>query len=148
MTSKYEQTELLLEALKRALREQGVTYRELGRKIGLSEPSVKRTFSSRRITLDRLERMCRAAGMSIFELSREAEIGAEAEVYQLTIAQERRLVRDAALFYFFWMLVSRHSLAAIRRRYRMNDAQVRGYLAEGTPMARSNVWSRDRCRRS
>jgi transcriptional regulator with XRE-family HTH domain len=121
---------LLLDALKRVLREQAITYRELARRLSLSEPTIKRTFSTGQITLDRLQAMCDAVGITLFELSRRAETTARGDVYQLSIAQERRLVRETELFYFFWMLVSRHSLASIRRRYRISDVKVRRYLAE------------------
>jgi len=130
MMPPHDDTSLLIDALKRALREQGVTYRELGRRLGLSEPTIKRTFSARRLTLDRLEEICRAIGITVFELSRQAETAARSDMYLLSIAQERRLVREAELFYFFWMIVSRHSLASIRRRYRISNAKVRRYLAE------------------
>jgi transcriptional regulator with XRE-family HTH domain len=121
---------LLLATLKRVLREQGIPYRELARRLGLSEPTIKRVFSTRQLTLERLSQICSAVGITLFELSRRAERTARDDVYQLTIAQERRLVRETELFYFFWMLVSRHSLASIRRRYRISDAKVRRYLAE------------------
>lgn len=125
-----DDTSLLLGALKALLREQGVTYRELAARVGVSEPTIKRTFSARRLTLDRFEEMCRAVGVSVFQLSRRAEEAARSDVYTLSIAQERRLVREAELFYFFWMLVSRHSLASIRRRFRISPAKVQRYLAE------------------
>lgn len=122
-------TELLVEALKEVLREQGVTYRELARRVGVSEPTVKRCLASRSFGLERLGEFCAAVGVSVFDLGRRAET-ARADVYTLTLAQERRLVRDAALFYFFWMLAERHSLAAIKRRFRLSDARAQGYLAQ------------------
>jgi transcriptional regulator with XRE-family HTH domain len=122
------ETGLMIDALKQLLREQGVTYRELARRVRVSEPTVKRWLSTRRLALDRLEKLCRALGVSLFALGRRAKTAARAEVYTLNAAQERRLVRDAGLFYFFWMLVGGHSLGAIRRRFRLDEARLRSYL--------------------
>ena len=41
-------SERIVEVLKQVLKERGLTYRELGARIGLSEPTVKRMFSKRR----------------------------------------------------------------------------------------------------
>ena len=48
------ETQQLLAALKRELRVRHLTYRDVAKALGLSEPSVKRLFSSGRFTLDRL----------------------------------------------------------------------------------------------
>ena len=123
-------SERIVEVLKQVLRERGLTYRELGAKIGLSEPTVKRMFSQRRITLERLETVCDALGLSLFELTRRASAQLESEIYRLTVAQERRLVADVELFYFFWMLVNRHGLASICRRYGVSDEQAQRWLVQ------------------
>ena len=52
------ETKKMLETLKRCLRARGVTYRSLGRSLGLSESSVKRLFADESFTLARLERVC------------------------------------------------------------------------------------------
>ncbi|MCY7313627.1 MAG: helix-turn-helix transcriptional regulator, partial [Pseudoxanthomonas sp.] len=48
----------LIDALKRTLRAQGITYRDLALRLKLSEASVKRMFSQRAMTLQRLEQVC------------------------------------------------------------------------------------------
>jgi len=123
-------SERIVDVLKLVLRERGLTYRELGERIGLSEPTVKRMFSQRRITLDRLETVCDTLGLSLLELTRRASAQLASEIYRLTIAQERRLVADVELFYFFWMLVHRHSLASICRRYAVTDQQAKVWLTQ------------------
>lgn len=120
----------LVESLKGILREQGVTYAKLAARIGVSETTVKRAFSRRSFTLDRLQAVCDAVGVSLHDLSRRARVASESEVYRLTTAQERRLVADVGLFYFFWMLVNRHSLASICRRYRISERKRRRWLLE------------------
>ena len=44
----------LVEALKRVLKAQGLTYAMLAERIGMSEASVKRMFSDQSIRLERL----------------------------------------------------------------------------------------------
>ena len=122
--------ERIVDVLEEVLRERGLTYRELGARIGLSETSVKRMFSQRRLTLDRLETICDVCGITMLELTRRASAQRESEVHRLTTAQERRLVADVELFYFFWMLVNRHSLASICRRYGVSDQQAQRWLIE------------------
>lgn len=118
----------IVDELKALARERGLTYRALGERLALSEPTVKRLFSRRRLSLERLEQLCRALGVTIAEVTRRVEQQREADVYRLTIDQERQLVGEAQLFYFFWMLVNRHSVASICRRYRVAPRRARRYL--------------------
>ena len=51
------QTHALIEALKRLLKARAVTYAELAQRIGVSEASVKRMFSQKQFTLQRLDQI-------------------------------------------------------------------------------------------
>lgn len=125
-----DEADRMVEALKVALRQQGLVYRELAERVGVSESTVKRWFSERSFTLDRLQQCCRALGISLFDLARNARGQAESEMYQLSLAQERRLVADVGLFYFFWMLVHRHSVTSIARRYAIPERRLHRWLVE------------------
>src|SRR5690606_6102241 len=59
------ETRRMIDALKRCLRARGMTYRALGRALGLSESSVKRLFAEGSFTLARLERVCGVLDMSV-----------------------------------------------------------------------------------
>ena len=48
------ETRQLVNTLKRRLKIQGMTYRDLGQALHLSEASVKRLFASGRFSLDRI----------------------------------------------------------------------------------------------
>ena len=124
------EVERLIDALKAALREQGTTYGELAGRVGASESSVKRWFSQRSFTLQRLQDCCDAIGVSLFDLGRRAQAEARSQTYRLTLEQERRLVADVGLFYFFWMLVRRHSVASIQRRYGIPQRRLHRWLVE------------------
>lgn len=60
----------LVDALKRILKGKGTTYAGVAQGLGLSEASVKRMFSRRDFTLQRLEEVCRQAGVDFADLAR------------------------------------------------------------------------------
>ena len=90
---------LIIEALKRSLKTRGLTYRDLATKVGLSEASIKRVFSEETFTLERLETMCVAIGVSLSELVRIAADSRESRSQYLTLEQEQLLAGDQAVFH-------------------------------------------------
>lgn len=58
----------LLKHLKARLRAQGITYRELARRLRLSEPTVKRDLSRGRFSLQRLDDICAVLSLTLEEL--------------------------------------------------------------------------------
>src|SRR5262249_16823411 len=90
------QAVLLLEVLKRALRERGLTYAHIAKGLGISESSVKRTFSKGSMSLGRLEEVCELAEMEISDLI-DLTRAAEARAEELTEQVERTLVSDTKM---------------------------------------------------
>jgi hypothetical protein len=86
----------LVDALKRMLKGHEVTYAMVAAGLGLSEASVKRMFSRRDFTLQRLEDVCRVAGIDFGDLAREATAEAAGTTH-LTVEQEREIVSDPKL---------------------------------------------------
>jgi len=86
----------LVDALKRLLKGQGITYAQVAAGLGLSEAGVKRMFSRRDFTLQRLEDVCRIARVDLGELARAAADEPRG-LAQLSIEQERELVSDPRL---------------------------------------------------
>ena len=89
-------TVALVDALKRALRGRGITYAALAAKLGLSEGSVKRMFSRRDFTLQRMDDVCTVAGVDFGEIVQDVSI-AEARSTHLTVQQEEEIVSDPKL---------------------------------------------------
>jgi transcriptional regulator with XRE-family HTH domain len=54
------ETARIVASLKRIMKSRGVTYAQLARDIGLSEPSIKRILSRATLTLQLLEQICGA----------------------------------------------------------------------------------------
>ena len=54
------ETARIVSSIKRIMKSRAMTYAQLARDIGLSEPSVKRILSRATLTVNRLEQICRA----------------------------------------------------------------------------------------
>lgn len=90
------QTALLLQTLKRCLKAQGKTYADVAGALSLSEASVKRMFSERQFSLERLDRVCHMLGMEISDLVKQMD-ASQAKVEKLTHSQELEIIQDMAL---------------------------------------------------
>jgi transcriptional regulator with XRE-family HTH domain len=73
----------LVDTLKRLLKARGMTYGDLAARIGMSEATVKRMFSQKNFTLERLDQVLDASGISFDELA--AAQGAPALISHLTL---------------------------------------------------------------
>ena len=87
----------LVEMLKRELRNRGVTYAQVARKLGLSEASVKRMFSRRDFTLKRLDQVCQLTNADFSDLARTLN-REETLIAQLTQEQEKEIASSIKLF--------------------------------------------------
>ena len=96
----------LIDALKRCLRAQGVTYRDLAGRLQLSEAAIKRMFSQRAMSLQRLEEVCEALDVGLAELSAEAARGRPA-MANLSEMQEQALVDEPSLLLALFLTLNR-----------------------------------------
>jgi hypothetical protein len=112
----------LVESLKRALRARRISYAQVATVLELSEASVKRLFSRGGFTLERFEQICCLAGTSMMELAREADRGKDI-VSQLTLEQERAIMRDRKLLLMAVCVLNNLSLDAIVATYAITKAE-------------------------
>ena len=119
--------ERLLATLKRCLREQGLTYKDLARSLAVSEASVKRYFTGGTVTLAQLERMCEVVRISIEDLAALAAKSQNA-AEQLTTAQEEGLARRALTAFVFYLLRHGWAAAEIRDELDMSEAEITAQL--------------------
>ena len=113
----------LVEALKKLLKTRGITYRDLARALDLSEPSIKRLFSERTFTLQRLEQVCGALDIDFFEIAKLAR-GATVSVDEMTVEQEKALASDSKLLGVFYLLFNDWQPADILERYVLTKAET------------------------
>ena len=119
----------LLTTLKRLLKTQGLTYRDLAAKLDLSEPSVKRMFATRRLTVDRLVEIAGLLGFTLAELAQEAAIG-ESRLHTLSEKQERELVGDEKTLLVAVCVLNQWTVADMRAVYRLSEADCIRHLAK------------------
>lgn len=120
------QTRQLIDTLKRCLKTRGITYRDVAHQLHLSEASVKRLFSERSLSLQRLESICRMADLSFGELARISEANHAGRQTVLSLEQERALSRDPILLSYFYLLLNGWSPARIAGRFELAETrQVR-----------------------
>ena len=119
----------LISTVKRELKAQGITYRDLAVKLALSEPSVKRMFASQRLSVARLMEIAQVLGLTLAELAQESSAGA-GRLHTLTEAQERELVSDEKLLLVTVCVLNHWEIADITRTYALTPTQVIGRLAK------------------
>lgn len=113
--------------VKRHLKAQGLTYRDVAAALKLSEASVKRVFARESFSVDRLAQIAHLLGFTLAELLAESA----AEVPQLrvlTSAQEAKLVGDGKLLLVAVCALNRWSAAEITAEYRLTHAECLKYL--------------------
>ncbi|MEO8674790.1 MAG: helix-turn-helix transcriptional regulator [Casimicrobiaceae bacterium] len=118
----------LVDALKRMLKGRAVTYAMVAVGLGLSEASVKRMFSRRDFTLQRLEDICGVAGIDFGELAREAS-AKDAGMTRLTVEQEREIVSDPTLMLIALCAVGNWTFQQIVDTYDIPEAECLRCLA-------------------
>ncbi|MBL8524386.1 MAG: helix-turn-helix transcriptional regulator [Betaproteobacteria bacterium] len=122
-------TSTLIAALKAALKSRNFTYRELARRLQLSEASVKRLFAEETFTLKRVEEICNVLEIDFFELARMAR-GTSADTDEMTIKQEEALAKDPRLLGMFYLVFNDWTVDAILDTYQINRADCTKLLLQ------------------
>ena len=90
--------------LKRCLKERGMTYADLAKPLQLSEVSVKRMFSQRTFTMQRLEEICQCLQLDFYTLAKMAR-GDLTRLSFLSLEQEQALAKDVKLITVFHLVL-------------------------------------------
>lgn len=109
-----------MQSIRAALRQRGMTYRELAQALGVSEPTVKRDFSRGDFSLSRLDRICEALDVSLADLVRGAT-GQSSALTQLSEQQERALVRDPRLLLVTYLLINDWKLGEVSSVFMLDE---------------------------
>ena len=110
----------LIDTLKQELRKQRINYRQVAKGLGISETSVKRLFSKRTFSLDRVEKICDMLNIGFFELATRMEQNVELTT-ELTLAQEKELVSDEKLLLLAFFLVNKHDFDNVIEHYDISE---------------------------
>jgi transcriptional regulator with XRE-family HTH domain len=121
-------TRAIVETLKKVLKARGMTYADLALALRVSTPTVKRLFSQRSFTLDRLEEILKVLELDFYELARLSH-GRRSGPAELSAEQESALAKDARLFTVFWLLCNEWRFDEIVTEFRVGAAQITSYFA-------------------
>ena len=118
----------LTEALKRVLKQAGLTYVDVGRHLELSEASVKRLFKEQSFSVQRMENVCELAGADFLELVRNVD-DADEQVLELTEEQERELADNLPLFVCAICVLNRYRFDDVLSEYMIEPLQLQQLFA-------------------
>lgn len=121
------QTGALISTLKKALKANGTTYRDVAQALELSEASVKRMFAEKKFSLDRLEQVCQLAGLQISELVRQMELDTR-RIDELTEEQEREVVSEPRLLLVAFLVTNGWHYEEILAHYAFTEAELTSRL--------------------
>ena len=121
-------TKQIIDAVKIALKQQGITYRVLATKLDVSESTVKQMFANRNFSLNRLDAICDLLELDIAALLELSE-SLEERVTRLTLEQEQALVEDPKFLVVAYCLVNHWKVDEIIARYDIGDTEIITLLA-------------------
>jgi transcriptional regulator with XRE-family HTH domain len=114
-------TGALVQGVKTRLRAQGLTYRELARKLGVSEPTIKRDLARGNFSLKRLDRICEVLGIGIEELLSSPD---RSPITELSEQQEHALVSSPRLLVVTYLVVNDWKFADIIATFRLDANEL------------------------
>ena len=121
------ETAQLIDMLKRQLKAQGMTYRDVARALDVSETSVKRLFASGRFTLERVVEIAQLLGYTLAGFVQEASASAP-RLHVLTEQQEALLVSDDKLLLVAVCAINYWTVQDIVSAYQVTKAECVKYL--------------------
>ena len=118
----------IMTSLKAIMKSRQITYRDLARRIHLSEPSVKRIFSRATLTLTRLDDICQALEVSLSEVVRLASEQSADTPEPLTLEQENALAADPQLLACFYLLANGRTGREVGAQLGVDERVVRRWM--------------------
>lgn len=117
----------LVDSLKREMKARGITYAELAARIGMSEASVKRMFSQKNFTLQRLDEILQATGIDFRDVAMAAQDESRL-ISELSHAQEKEIIGDTRLFAVAVSVLNQLTVEQIVQTYTLSEAEVVRHL--------------------
>jgi DNA-binding Xre family transcriptional regulator len=123
------QTALLINVLKKALKAHGKTYADTAKHLQISEASVKRAFSQKNFTLQRIDDICQMIGIEFTDLLQMLKDSATAPISGLSQEQEEEIVSDLELLLVTIYVLNRWTFEQIVNHSGMSEGQCIQHLA-------------------
>ena len=116
-------------ALKKHLKQKGITYAQLATHLDLSEASVKRLFSESSFTVKRLESICQLLELDFYDLARLARGQSELSA-ELSDTQESALAANPKLLSVFYLLLNHWQPDEIGQQFEIDAVELIKLLAQ------------------
>lgn len=116
-------TQQITTALKKHLKQKGLTYAQLAAHLQISEASVKRLFSESTFTVRRLEAICQLLELDFLELARLAR-GQQELKAELSDLQEQALAGQPRLLGVFYLLLNQWQVPEIARQFDIVETEL------------------------
>jgi transcriptional regulator with XRE-family HTH domain len=113
----------LIKTLREVVKSKGFTYAQLGRKLGVSEVTIKRLFSTQNCNLQTVFQICDVIGISFFDLTALANQEQEVD-YVLSLEQEKYFAANPAMFGIFRSLHRGVKPSEIAKIWNLNSARL------------------------
>lgn len=113
----------LFALLKTVLKARGITYADLAKRLGLSEPTIKRIFAEQDCKLSRMNDICAVLDLTLEDLVAEAN-RVDVKPIRLTGHQEARLAEDRAAFNLFLLLLDGMTQEVIQTHYQLDSTRI------------------------
>lgn len=139
------QSTQLVSAIKSELKSRRISYRELARKLDLSESTIKQMFANGNFSLKRLDQLCDVLSLDFSDLARLAR-DQQHGLELLTIEQEERLISDPMLLIVTYCVINQWTFDAIVKRYEISESECIQKLAELDRMGMAELLPGNRIR--
>lgn len=122
------QTEQLIDTLKRSLKAHRKTYRDVALALDLSEASVKRLFSEKNLSLQRLDQICGLLEIEISDLVQSMNERSHS-LTRLTQEQEKEIAGDLHLLLVTVCVLNRWTMSEIMQAFTLTEPECIRCLA-------------------
>ena len=135
----------LVQVLKKQLRTEGITYKQLATLLELSESSIKHMFSNNSISLSRLDLICEKLNIELSDLALMAENDV-AKLEQLSLESEKELVNDMRLLLVAYCVMNYCTIQDITHQYSLSETECIQYLSKLDKMKMIELHTNNRIR--
>jgi DNA-binding Xre family transcriptional regulator len=123
------QIDLMLSCVKKALKQRGISYAQVAVHLQLTEASVKRLFSQKQFTMQRLEQVCQLMQLELADLL-QLMSEQQQQVQQLSYEQEEEITGDLTLLLVAVSVLNRWSMQDILDWYQLSEHECIRKLAQ------------------
>lgn len=139
-------SQVLVDTLKREIRKQGLNYRSVADRLGLSESAVKRMFATSNMSLKRLDQVCDVLGLDVRDLLGLMDKDHH-PMEALSEEDEQKLVDNPLLLLVAYCIVNDWELKDILARYKITEPEAIQCLAQLDRMKMIELYPGNRVKR-